>query len=234
MNVKPLIIAHRGYSSKFPENTWDAFNGALSAGADIIELDLVLTSDRKIFVNHDLHINGVPVRSMDLSTALSLVPGSMELTDVLEWAIDKRTGLYLDIKDRAMIGELTSVIKDAGDIEIVVSSSDDFPFMRKLKEMNDNILTALLFRNLLPAEDMIEIALRYGGDIIHPCWEDKDPFPSSLISPEDVEMMEGEGFRVVCWHEEREEELKRLSKKGFWGITTNDPSLLRKILHETT
>ena len=50
---RPLIIAHRGYRARYPENTLVAFEAAMDAGADMIELDVLLTKDRKIVVIHD-------------------------------------------------------------------------------------------------------------------------------------------------------------------------------------
>jgi len=49
----PLIIAHRGYSAKYPENTLIAFEKALESGVQMIELDVTLTRDRKPVVIHD-------------------------------------------------------------------------------------------------------------------------------------------------------------------------------------
>ena len=49
----PWIIAHRGYRAKYPENTLAAFDGAIQAGVDMIELDVMLSHDRKIAVIHD-------------------------------------------------------------------------------------------------------------------------------------------------------------------------------------
>lgn len=49
----PLIIAHRGYSARYPENTLIAFEKALESGVQMIELDVTLTRDRKIVVIHD-------------------------------------------------------------------------------------------------------------------------------------------------------------------------------------
>ena len=37
---RPLIIAHRGYASLFPENTLESFRAAIYAGADFFELDI--------------------------------------------------------------------------------------------------------------------------------------------------------------------------------------------------
>ncbi|MBI9083208.1 MAG: hypothetical protein JEZ11_06380 [Desulfobacterales bacterium] len=49
----PLIIAHRGVSARFPENTLAAFAAALDAGAEMVELDVTLTRDRHLVVIHD-------------------------------------------------------------------------------------------------------------------------------------------------------------------------------------
>ena len=49
----PLIIAHRGDVSAAPENTIPAFESALEAGADGIELDVRLTRDNRLVAIHD-------------------------------------------------------------------------------------------------------------------------------------------------------------------------------------
>ena len=36
----PLVLAHRGVSSEFPENTIEAFGAARFRGADGVELDV--------------------------------------------------------------------------------------------------------------------------------------------------------------------------------------------------
>lgn len=50
---RPLVIAHRGYSSAAPENTLPAFELALNAGADLVELDYHHSKDGTPFVIHD-------------------------------------------------------------------------------------------------------------------------------------------------------------------------------------
>ncbi len=54
--VWPVIVAHRGASSTFPENTFAAFDGAVDAGADMIELDVRCTMDNALVVRHDSHV----------------------------------------------------------------------------------------------------------------------------------------------------------------------------------
>ncbi len=53
----PLLQAHRGVSTDYPENTMSAFIGAQHQGYKYIELDPAVTKDGKIVVLHDCSIN---------------------------------------------------------------------------------------------------------------------------------------------------------------------------------
>jgi len=53
----PLVIAHRGDVTTAPENTLPAFENALTAGADGVELDVRLTQDRQLVVFHDRRLD---------------------------------------------------------------------------------------------------------------------------------------------------------------------------------
>ena len=53
--MKPYIIAHRGDSGHYPENTILAFEQAIKNGADWIELDVITTKDNAVIVSHDTH-----------------------------------------------------------------------------------------------------------------------------------------------------------------------------------
>lgn len=47
------IIAHRGFSGVYPENTMLAFRKAIEIGADGIELDVHLSKDGQVMIIHD-------------------------------------------------------------------------------------------------------------------------------------------------------------------------------------
>lgn len=47
------VTAHRGNSGECPENTLQAFQSAIDAGADWIETDVYLTKDRQLVISHD-------------------------------------------------------------------------------------------------------------------------------------------------------------------------------------
>lgn len=54
-NKKPqdYLVAHRGYSQCFPENTLLAIQAALDEGAKYIEIDIQLSADKQAVVFHD-------------------------------------------------------------------------------------------------------------------------------------------------------------------------------------
>ncbi|HZO81811.1 MAG TPA: glycerophosphodiester phosphodiesterase [Candidatus Binataceae bacterium] len=54
---RPRIIAHRGASGEYPENTLAAFRAAAEAGAPYFELDVHATRDGVIVVSHDAELS---------------------------------------------------------------------------------------------------------------------------------------------------------------------------------
>ncbi|TRO95724.1 glycerophosphodiester phosphodiesterase [Glycocaulis profundi] len=53
----PLVIAHRGASGTYPEHTEIAFRAAFEQGADILEPDLMMSSDGALIVRHDPYLS---------------------------------------------------------------------------------------------------------------------------------------------------------------------------------
>lgn len=51
------VIAHRGANGELPEHTIEAYTLAIEQGADVIEPDLVLTSDGVFVVRHDRYLS---------------------------------------------------------------------------------------------------------------------------------------------------------------------------------
>lgn len=47
------VQGHRGARARFPENTLPAFEHAVQVGADVLELDLVVSKDDRLMIGHD-------------------------------------------------------------------------------------------------------------------------------------------------------------------------------------
>jgi glycerophosphoryl diester phosphodiesterase len=101
------VIAHRGASGSFPENTVLAFEQAVQAGADALEMDIRTTADGIPVVMHDRTVDRTTdgtghVRQLTVAALRELDAGHGEriplLTEVLERF--EHVPLLLDIKDR--------------------------------------------------------------------------------------------------------------------------------------
>lgn len=100
------IIAHRGFSELYPENTLLAFEKALEAGADGIETDLRLSQDEQIILFHDDNLKKItgldsPPESLTLAELKRLDAGSGERIPTLDELLQltsARATLILEIK----------------------------------------------------------------------------------------------------------------------------------------
>lgn len=57
MNLRPVVIAHRGASAYLPEHTLPAKAMAHAMGADYLEQDVIATKDGQLIVFHDLYLD---------------------------------------------------------------------------------------------------------------------------------------------------------------------------------
>ena len=59
----PLLVAHRGHASRYPENTLESVEAALAAGACFVEVDVQMTADSVPVLLHDPDLRRVAGRS---------------------------------------------------------------------------------------------------------------------------------------------------------------------------
>ncbi len=62
----PILVAHRGYSGRYPENTLLAYQAAYQHGARYMELDLQLTSDSVPVLHHDVSMKRMAGIDIDI------------------------------------------------------------------------------------------------------------------------------------------------------------------------
>ena len=84
----PIIVAHRGGMAERPENTFSAFDNAISIGVGMIEFDLGVTSDDTLVIHHDSSVNPQictsptakpgPIRTLTLAQIKSFDCGSKQ------------------------------------------------------------------------------------------------------------------------------------------------------------
>jgi glycerophosphoryl diester phosphodiesterase len=103
---RPLVIAHRGFSSAAPENSAVAIRRAVAARADMIELDIRLSGDGVPVVSHDADLlrlvgRSIAIADTDAATLGSIrrpdgTPGAARLAELLP--LIGSLGVMFDIK----------------------------------------------------------------------------------------------------------------------------------------
>ncbi len=136
--VDPLahpIIAHRGASGRFPENTLLALHQALDQRADAVEFDVRLTRDGALVVMHDATVDRTTdgtgaVAEMPLEAVLELDAGEGESVPTLEQALEATEGVpvIVEIKDPAAGQSVADALLGAGaEKRVLVGSFDSAP-----------------------------------------------------------------------------------------------------------
>src|ERR1035438_3063798 len=117
MTRRPLIIAHRGFSSRYLENTLASVDAALQLGVDFVEIDVQETRDGELIVFHDYRLNRIcgvrgRVRHKTLAEIQRLNPQVPTLREVLS-ACRGRARVLIEIKraDPRKVAELIATLR---------------------------------------------------------------------------------------------------------------------------
>ena len=115
------MIAHRGASGEYPENTILAFTRGLEQGADALEMDTRTTADGVPVIFHDEMLDRTtsargPLRGMRLEQLRGVDAGAGEavptLADVLEQF--PHTPIILEIKEASAVPAVKQVLERQG------------------------------------------------------------------------------------------------------------------------
>jgi len=235
-----LNIAHRGASAVAPENTMAAFEQAVELGADVIELDLHVSSDGELVVIHDVTLdrttNGKgPVHACSLQELKQLDAGAWfgknfagehipTLTEVLDRFAGK-VPLALEIKAGSAFyhrieERLVSVLREHQAISQVAVASFDHHALLRLKELEPSLRTAALLVGR-PAS-MAAVA--------GPSQVDAMALECSLVTKTEVDACHTAGLQLVVWVVNEPTQMRHFIDLGVDGIITDRPDLLRHAL----
>jgi glycerophosphoryl diester phosphodiesterase len=240
--TRPLIIAHRGYRAKYPENTLVAFEAAIHAGADMIELDVLLSKDRKMVVIHDETLDRTTngqgaVSDYTLTEIKTLDAGSWfdarfkgerlpTLEEVLE-SVDKRISINIEIKrsayepDRppdAIEKQIVELVTRKNAIGNVLISSFEWKMLERLAAMKEGPEIAILSGGHEEG-DPLEACRKLGAFSWNP--------RSLLLKKEHVKEMHEAGILVFPWSLDTPEDIARVLEIDVDGLIVDDPLLAR-------
>jgi len=241
--MKPLIIAHRGSSFDFPENTKASFDAACELKVDGIELDLQLTKDEQVVVFHDSFLDkagkkGLKVCDLNWKELCQL--------DVGEWFSTKFTGqkiltledilnnyalqstLLLEIKadehdprHHLITEKIVQCLEDRQLLDKVFILCFDHKVLHKALEMNPSI-KAVYNRDFLDVNDP-RLALRTNNI-------SAISLNIDLITTAAIQWVKNAKKSLMLWTcNERFQVLKALDAKANYIMTDKPSSLLNNL-----
>lgn len=113
------IVAHRGYSGRYPENTALAFARALELPIHGVECDARLCASGEVVIHHDPALRagegaGRPVARLTLDELRALTPpgqvGILLFDELLDLVLATDKHLYLEIKVERRAGPVTAAV----------------------------------------------------------------------------------------------------------------------------
>jgi glycerophosphoryl diester phosphodiesterase len=175
----PLVIAHRGLADTHPENTIGAFDDAIRAGADMVELDVHRTRDGVFVVHHDRRVGGPIGRRIDNSDyhELPLLEDGTRvptLDEVIGLATG-RTRLDVELKGAGYELDVVDRLSQAMGPASFVMKSFDEDSVARIKQERPDVRAGLLrwgvpgtgaLRRRLAPDRHLDAAARIGADFV--------------------------------------------------------------------
>jgi glycerophosphoryl diester phosphodiesterase len=254
----PVNFAHRGDSTRAPENTLAAFREAVEAGAGGLEIDVHLTADGHVVVLHDATVDRTTsgsgavaettlesLRGMDAGHGFSpdgglTYPyrgsglGVPTLAEVLE-ALPE-VAVNIDIKESRPGGEeaIFEVLRDAGAEGRALVVSEYHPVVRRVRGLSGGRVRTGASRREIALFYLLS-RLRLEG-LSKPAY-DALQVPVSyagieLVTRRFVEAAHARGVRVDVWTVNDPAEMHRLLDLGVDVVMTDLPETLAGVLAE--
>jgi len=223
---QPLVIAHRGASASYPENTIEAFRGAAEHGADWVELDARRAADGALVVHHDAHLpDGRAIVGLPATDLPEAVP-------TLAAALDACAGMGVNIEiknnrpdpdhdpDEFVAEQTVALLAERGGRDEVLISSFNPATLVRIRERAPHLATALLV--VEPAVDVVEGLVAAGHSALHPYdW---------FVDEDLVTRCHAAGIAVNVWTVDDPDRMQQLLDHGVDGLCTNVPALARELI----
>ena len=226
------VVAHRGAwkNTGAPENSIAALKAAIKMGCDGTEFDVHMSADSVLFINHDAHIQGLPIEttSSTVLAALKLKNGEAlpTLKEYLKAGIrQKKTRLVLEIKPSAVskergialtrrVVDMVNSLKAASKVDYI---SFDYDICKEITKIAPKATVQYLNGDKTPDELLADgvHGLDYNLKVLekNPTWV-KDANSKKLITN--------------AWTVNDEKSMDWLITEGIDLITTNEPEILLK------
>lgn len=228
---RPLLIGHRGWPGRFPDNTLAAFL-AVSVVADMVELDVRRSGDGKLILAHDPSLGGLSVHAtawselaeLDLGdghhpalldevlAAIPALPAQLEIKNAPgDPGYEPDHRLALEVADRARNGD-------------IVTSFNPSTIEAVRRDFN-HVSTGLA----VEFPESIEDVVQYCQDAGHAAL-----VPAAGLAGIWIADARGEGLEIFPWTVNDPHIAAELVDLGVSGIITDDPEAIGPVIRGET
>ena len=253
----PRVIAHRGDSRNYPENTLPAFESAVRMGIDVVETDIHLTKDGVLVIWHDPTLERntdgsgriedhtlEELRRFDAGYTFTQDGGKTfhfrgkgvricTLAEALEHCPGQRFNIDLKTKCPEIVDEFIKVIREHDAVDRVVGASFHLSNLKRLRRLAPDFLTSVTTAEVVP------LLFRQKTHTLPKAFKRKIIFqipmaagPVKVVTPAFVKAMHQRGAVVMVWTINDEETMRRLFAMGVDSVMTDDPALVIKVAVE--
>jgi len=245
------VQGHRGARAVLPENTLPAFEHAIEAGADVLELDLAVTRDNALVVSHDPVLNpricrgpkpGAVIREITLEELRrydcgslrnpqfpkqQLVPGTRipTLDEVL--ALASRGSFHFNLETKSFPGQPEYTPPPEEFARLVVEAVRGRGLAARVIVQSFDFRTLHAVKRLAPEIRLSALWGQRERDFVSIAREAGAGIVSpqhKLVTASQVRQAHQAGLKVVAWTANTPEEWDRLIAGGVDGIITDDPA----------
>ncbi len=219
---RPVLLGHRGVSSKGGDNTRAAFLAALAAGLDGIETDVQRTRDGVLVIHHDFVAGPRLVFELTYDELRGLVPGIMTLAELFE-LFEQHPNFLINLELKSIPGlddgrayELAAAVGDwEGKRRVWISSYDPVALL-KIRQHRPEIPLGYLFR----VYDTGRMAEMLGIEAVHP--------QVQLVTAPRVARWHRKGLAVATWTVNDAATARELAGLGVDVIMGDDAEVLKQ------
>jgi len=227
----PIVIAHRGDSSRALENSLEALRLALSLSVDMVEIDIRKSMDDELYVMHDKHTGRTSDKNVDIEKSRSDEISRVKLKngehiptlkDVLS-LFTGNVGLNLEIKSEGAGRLAAEHLRDSGYRGPVLISSFLEKEILAVRGVAPFISISGIFDTFSVQNLTAYCAKRYSLISLR----------KKTVSRELIIACHDHGIKIYVWTVDDQADMEKFISWGVDGIYTNKPSLLKEMLHGT-
>lgn len=246
-HTPPLVIAHAGGEGLAPANSVLAMKRSMDAGADLLDADLWMTSDRVVVAHHDRNIASdtdatgniddltwAQVQAADLraswtGTTIDEPVRIASLEQILTDFPDVTISLEIKQTTPSMAKPLCDVLRRLNAVErVYLSANNDDDVYAAQAECPGSLVITTTYRDVAEMRRVRKTDEAWCA----PAPIGQPPFNTDLLDQENVAWSHDHGMALFTWTVDDPVTLRGLAEAGVDAVYTRRPDIARQVFDD--